>query len=144
MKLFSIYIDMGALLTVIIEKADNNYSAYIDGIDGIVTTGNSIDEIKKNMVEAIELYVETCKELDLECPEELEGDYQLNFKMDVKSLLEFYSGIFTKAGLERITGINQKQLWHYASGNRNPRPEQKIKIETALHKLGEDLLSINL
>lgn len=135
---------MGALLTVIIEKADNNYSAYIDGIDGIVTTGNSIDEIKKNMVEAIELYVETCKELDIECPEELEGDYQLNFKMDVKSLLEFYSGIFTKAGLERITGINQKQLWHYASGNRNPRPEQKIKIETALHKLGEDLLSINL
>lgn len=135
---------MRALLTVIIEKADNNYSAYIDGIDGIVTTGNSIDEIKKNMVEAIELYVETCKELDLECPEELEGDYQLNFKMDVKSLLEFYSGIFTKAGLERITGINQKQLWHYASGNRNPRPEQKIKIETALHKLGEDLLSINL
>lgn len=132
------------LLTVIIEKADNNYSAYIDGIDGIVTTGNSIDEIKKNMVEAIELYVETCKELELECPEELEGDYQLNFKMDVKSLLEFYSGIFTKAGLERITGINQKQLWHYASGNRNPRPEQKIKIETALHKLGEDLLSINL
>lgn len=135
---------MGALLTVIIEKADNNYSAYIDGIDGIITTGNTIDEIKKNMVEAIELYVETCKELDLECPEELEGDYQLNFKMDVKSLLEFYSGIFTKAGLERITGINQKQLWHYASGNRNPRPEQKIKIETALHKLGEDLLSINL
>lgn len=135
---------MAVQLTVIIEKADNNYSAYIDGIDGIVTTGNTIDEIKKNMVEAIELYVETCKELDLECPEELEGDYQLNFKMDVKSLLEFYSGIFTKAGLERITGINQKQLWHYASGNRNPRPEQKIKIETALHKLGEDLLSINL
>ena len=135
---------LNTLLTVIIEKADNNYSAYIDGIDGIITTGNTIDEIKKNMVEAIELYVETCKELDLECPEELEGDYQLNFKMDVKSLLEFYSGIFTKAGLERITGINQKQLWHYASGNRNPRPEQKIKIETALHKLGEDLLSINL
>ena len=135
---------MDRQLTVIIEKADNNYSAYIDGIDGIITTGNTIDEIKKNMVEAIELYVETCKELDLECPEELEGDYQLNFKMDVKSLLEFYSGIFTKAGLERITGINQKQLWHYASGNRNPRPEQKIKIETALHKLGEDLLSINL
>lgn len=135
---------MAVQLTVIIEKADNNYSAYIDGIDGIITTGNTIDEIKKNMVEAIELYVETCKELDLECPEELEGDYQLNFKMDVKSLLEFYSGIFTKAGLERITGINQKQLWHYASGNRNPRPEQKIKIETALHKLGEDLLSINL
>ena len=54
-------------------------------------------------------------------------------------MLQFYAGIFTKAGLERITGINQKQLWHYASGTRNPRPEQVLKIETALHKLGEEL-----
>ena len=74
----------------------------------------------------------------------LKGDYSLVFKMDVKSFLEFYTGIFTKAGLERVTGINQKQLWHYASGNRNPRPEQVVKIETALHKLGEELISINL
>ena len=51
---------------------------------------------------------------------------------------------FTKAGLERITGINQKQLWHYASGTRNPRPEQSIKIESALHRLGEELIAINL
>ena len=64
--------------------------------------------------------------------------------MDVKSLLDFYSGIFSKAGLERITGINQKQLWHYASGNRKPRPEQAMKLENALHKLGEELISINL
>ena len=131
-------------LTVIIERAENNYSAYIDGLDGIITTGDTIDEIKNNMLKAINAYTETCKELALEIPKELKGEFELRFKMDVKSLLDFYSGIFTKAGLERITGINQKQLWHYASGNRKPRAEQSLKLENALHKLGEELLSISL
>ncbi len=131
-------------LRIIIERAENNYSAYIDGIDGIIATGQTVDEIKTNMIEAINAFVEECKDLGCEVPKELQGDYELNFKMDVKSLLDFYSGIFSKAGLERITGINQKQLWHYASGNRNPRPEQSLKLETALHKLGEELLSISL
>lgn len=96
------------------------------------------------MIESIDTFVSECEELGCDIPEELQGDYELVFKMDVRSLLEFYSGIFSKAGLERITGINQKQLWHYASGGRNPRPEQSLKLEKALHKLGEELLSISL
>ena len=131
-------------LKIIIERAENNYSAFIEGLGGIVATGKTVDEIKMNMIEAIEAFIVECKELGCDIPEELKGDYELIFKMDVKSLLDFYSGIFTKAGLERITGINQKQLWHYASGNRNPKPEQNLKLEKALHKLGEALLSISL
>lgn len=129
---------------VIIERTDNNYSAYVDGITGIAVTGTSVDEIKMAMLEAIQFYVEECKEMNCEVPEELQDDYELVFKMDVESLLNFYSGVFSKAGLERITGINQKQLWHYASGGRKPRQEQIFKLEKALHKLGEELLSIHL
>lgn len=131
-------------LTVIIERTENNYSAYLAEVDGVIATGHSVDEIKANIVNAITVLLEDCREYGEEIPEELKGDYSLTFKMDVKSFLDFYTGIFTKAGLERITGINQKQLWHYASGGRAPRPEQIIKIETALHKLGEELISINL
>lgn len=132
------------LLRVIIERAENNYSAYIDGIDGITATGSTIDEIKRNIITAIEAFVEECSELGCELPEEFKDDYELSFKMDVKSFLNFYEGVFSKAGLERIAGINQKQLWHYASGNRVPRQEQNLRLETALHKLGEELLSISL
>lgn len=131
-------------LTVIIEKTENNYSAYLQEVDGIIATGKNVEEIKAGIINSINVLTEDCKEFGGVIPAELEGDYELSFKMDVKSLLQFYSGIFTKAGLERITGINQKQLWHYASGMRNPRPEQALKIETALHKLGEELLAINL
>lgn len=133
-----------ALLRVIIERAENNYSAYIDGIDGITATGYTIDEIKRNIITAIEAFVEECSGLGCELPEAFKDDYELSFKMDIKSFLDFYEGVFSKAGLERIAGINQKQLWHYASGNRVPRQEQNLRLETALHKLGEELLSISL
>lgn len=35
-------------LQVIIERAEDNYSAYIEGIDGVVATGNSIDRDRKS------------------------------------------------------------------------------------------------
>lgn len=109
-----------------------------------MATGKTVDEIKAGIINSINVLIEDCREFGGVVPAELKEDYELTFKMDVKSMLQFYAGIFTKAGLERITGINQKQLWHYASGTRNPRPEQVLKIETALHKLGEELLAINL
>lgn len=64
--------------------------------------------------------------------------------LDVQSLLTIYEGIFTKSGLEKLTGINQKQLWHYAKGASKPRPEQRRKIERALHRLGSELVSLSL
>ncbi len=43
-----------------------------------------------------------------------------------------------------MTGINQKQLQHYASGLKKPRPTQVKKIETAIHNLGKELISVEL
>lgn len=131
-------------VTVIIEKSDHNFSAYIEGIDGIAVTGDTIDEIKQRMAEAIQFYVEVAQEEGLEVPEPFKGEYELSFKMDMVSFFEFYTKIFSKAGLERLSGINQKQLWNYASGKRRPRPEQSVRLETALHKLGEELIAISL
>lgn len=131
-------------LNVIIERSENNYSAYLQEVDGVIAVGKSVAEIKQSLIEAIDVLIDSCNELGCEIPMELQGDYTLSFKMDVRSVLDFYSNIFTKAALERITGINQKQLWHYASGERVPRAEQAVKLENALHKLGEELLSIQL
>ena len=53
-------------LTVIVERTDNNYSAFLLGIDGIVATGNSVEEIKTNMVESINAFIEDCQEFGLQ------------------------------------------------------------------------------
>jgi hypothetical protein len=46
--------------------------------------------------------------------------------------------------LERIAGINQKQIQHYSTGHRKPRLAQRRKIEAALHKLGQELIAVEL
>jgi hypothetical protein len=66
-------------------------------------------------------------------------EVEFEFVYDVASFLDYYQKTFSKSGLEHITGINQKQLGHYASGLKHPRPETIKKIETALHKLGNEL-----
>lgn len=131
-------------LNATIESLEGNYSAFIQDLDGVVATGSTIEEIKANLLDAVDDYVETCKELGCELPEVLKEDYRIDFTMDVKSLLALYDGIFTKAGLERLTGINQKQLWHYANGSSVPRRAQVLKIENALHRLGNELISVHL
>lgn len=131
-------------LNVIIERAENNFSAYVREIDGITATGTSIDEIKSSILEAVDEYISFCNDMHMNIPEVLSSDFELAFEIDVQSLLSIYEGIFSKSGLEKLTGINQKQLWHYAKGISKPRPEQRRRIESALHRLGSELISLTL
>ena len=131
-------------LTAIIESAENNYAAYIEGLDGIVATGETVTDIKESLLQAVNEYVLLCEETGCEVPLDLRGNYRIEFKMDVKSLLNVFSKVFTKSGLERLTGINQKQLWHYASGMSVPRRAQVTKIENAIHRLADELHAIQL
>jgi predicted RNase H-like HicB family nuclease len=135
---------MNTQVKVIIEHAGDNFSAYVADVDGIAVTGDSVDEIKASMYEAIDDYIQICKECELEMPEQFLEDYDLVFELDVCSLLKIYEGIFSKAGLEKLTGINQKQLWHYANGKSKPRQAQRLKIEQGLHRLGNELISLHL
>lgn len=131
-------------LSAVIERAEGNFSAYLREVDGITVTGKSIDEIKVSLTDAIEDYIDFCEENNIVLPPELQGRYEIVFELDICSLLSIYEGIFSKSGLEKLTGINQKQLWHYAKGISTPRPAQRQRIENALHRLGSELLSISL
>jgi hypothetical protein len=77
-------------------------------------------------------------------PEIFQNEYEFDYKWDVESLLYYYDGIITRSALEKLTGINQRQLGHYATGRSKPRPIQSKKIEKALHNLGDELNSISL
>ena len=122
----------------------NNYCAHAPILLGCVSTGATLSDIKKNIKEAIEFHVESSLEDGDPIPEVFIGEYVLEFKLSVEALLNAYSDVFTKAALSRITGINQRQLWHYASGMRKPRPIQRKRIEDGLHRLGTELLNIGV
>jgi len=122
----------------------NNYCAYAPILLGCVSTADTLAEMKKNIKEAIEFHVETSLENNDPISAVFKGEYQLEFKLSTEALLNAYSNIFTKAALSRITGINERQLWHYASGSRKPRPAQRKRIEDGLHRLGAELLTIEI
>jgi len=131
-------------LHAVIEHANSNYSAYVEEITGVAGIGSTLEEVRQSLKEGLVVLKEACEELGNPVPEELKGPYEIVFRMDTRSFLQMYCKIFTKSALERLTGINQKQLWHYANGLSTPRPAQVKKIENALHKLGRELISLEL
>ncbi|HEY5265373.1 MAG TPA: type II toxin-antitoxin system HicB family antitoxin [Acidimicrobiales bacterium] len=44
--------------TIVIEDAGTNFAAYVIGLDGVITTGKTIDEVIENMREAIPFHLE--------------------------------------------------------------------------------------
>jgi len=43
---------------VVIEKAENNYSAYVPDLPGCVSVGDTLEEIEQMIREAIEFHIE--------------------------------------------------------------------------------------
>jgi predicted RNase H-like HicB family nuclease len=129
-------------IKIVIEKTKNHYSAYAENVEGIYGAGNTPDEAKQSILNAITLLKKYNKAQNI--PAILKGNYELVYRFDAESLLTYYKKVFTNSALERITGINQRQLQHYSSGLKKPRLAQKKKIETALHQLGSELMAIVL
>jgi len=43
---------------IVIEKADNNYSAYVPDVPGCIATGATADEVKQRLADALEFHLE--------------------------------------------------------------------------------------
>ena len=105
---------------VVIETArtENGYSGASELLPGwIVATTGDFDNFKKEVVDSIRFYVDCAKKDGDEYPAVFDGEYELVYKFDVQSLLLYYQGIFSFSALQTITGINQKQLAHYAEAS---------------------------
>lgn len=54
---------------IIIEKGENNYSAYVPDLPGCVAVGDTIEEVKQEIAEAIEFHIEGLRNDGLSIPE---------------------------------------------------------------------------
>ena len=61
---------------IVIEKAENNYAAYLPDLPGCVATGQTIEETEQQIREAIDLHLRGMREDGLPVPEPSSGvDY---------------------------------------------------------------------
>jgi hypothetical protein len=128
-------------VNAIVEKGkDNLFSVNMDYYEfdfGLSGFGHTAQEAINDFYQCWEEAKEMCEKENKEVPQ-----LEFNIKYDVTSFLDYYAGILSKAGLEEITGINQKQLWHYASGKRKPSKPTIMRIKTNLHHFAENLLQV--
>jgi predicted RNase H-like HicB family nuclease len=47
---------------IVIEKAENNYSAYVPDLPGCIATGATMEEVEQHIREAIEFHLNGMKE----------------------------------------------------------------------------------
>ncbi|MCE7060135.1 type II toxin-antitoxin system HicB family antitoxin [Dyadobacter sp. CY343] len=124
-----------------IGRSKDHFGAYAENVAKIYGGGDTIEEVKQSILECIEI-VKSFDDKNI--PSALKGEYELVWKLDVGSFLQYYKGIFNQTGIAKLTGINEKLLNHYASGLKKPRPAQAKRIEAALHQLGSELLAVQL
>lgn len=129
-------------LIINICASKDSFGAYSVNYDGIYAAGNSIEECKKDVYKAIEL-IKTNLSED-RWPSVLKGEYEIEWHYDVETLLQTYGLLLSLSGLEKITGIHQKQLWSYMHGKSKPRRQQIEKIEKGIKRFGKELAQISL
>lgn len=133
---------MRKVIAIIETGPDRTFSIYSHGADdlpyGVIGTGETIADAKEDFMMA---YQEV-KESILETGQAFE-EVEFVFRYDIPSFLQEFAFAFTLAGLERITGINQKQLGHYVSGYRKPSAKTIKKMEEGIHRFSKQLEMIH-
>ena len=118
------------------------FGAFSENCDGIYAAGDSIEAVKADTYEAIRLIKKNLPEE--RWPDQIKGEFEIEWKFDVPSFLEYYSGFMSLAGMEKMTGIHQKQLSNYLNHRAVPRQKQVDRIITGIHRFARELLSITL
>jgi len=130
-----------ATLTVNIDW-ENNYGAYSDEVSGCVATHKTLEGVKQAYAEALKFHLEGMRADGDETPEVLQGEYNLDFVLNIRAILHYFDGIFTRSALSRVTGINERQLGHYVTGHRKPRQEQRRKIVEGIRRIGKEINTV--
>ena len=119
---------------------DGKFSAFMDCYDydfGLAGFGNTAKEAIADFYACVEEEKTMCEKEGKTMPE-----LEFEIRYDLTSFLDYYAGILSKSGLEKITGVNQKQLWHYSSGKRKPTRATSLRIQNNLHRFADNLKQV--
>jgi len=116
-------------IEMIIEKTETGYCAYAHKY-AVYTVGGSLPELKKNILEALNLYFE-------ESGKKI-AEQDLKITLDLPQFFEFYKVINAKAFGERI-GMSQSLLAQYIKGIKKPSAAQTQKILQGVQQVGKEL-----
>ncbi len=120
-------------IKVTVEKTNTGFSAGAVKYP-VYTAGDSLEEIRSNIVAALNLYFEYNNK-------ELVSEGNVRMVLDLASFFEFYKVINAKALSERI-GMNQSLLAQYIQGVKKPSAIQTRRILKGVQQVGKELVEM--
>lgn len=124
---------------------DTGYCCMCELLPGwTASSGKDFKKFDAYVRESIVFYLDCAREDGDEYPSVFDGEYEIEYEFDIRALLNYYQHLLPFSGLQDITGINQKQLAHYAAGRQRPRPERVKYIETCIHNFADELKKVNV
>ena len=128
---------------VIIEKDENGFSAFIDGVDStIIGEGISVAEAKADLDNSYKEVLASYLENGESIPEELQ-ELSFDYKYDISALFNAFDFINVSKFAQR-RGVSPSLMRHYKGGDTYISDNQAKRIESGLHQLARELLSVTL
>ena len=82
-------------LIIIVGASPDHFGAYAENCPGIYGAGDTAEEAKQNALKGLELFVDSRDKKDL--PAILQGEYDIVYKYDTQSFLNYCNRIFSDA-----------------------------------------------
>jgi predicted RNase H-like HicB family nuclease len=126
-------------LNAIIERSEDCFYAYIQQLDGCVAGGSTYAEVKKNLEEIVNIFIEEDPDLQTE----YKDGFKLKFEVNLQTVFELLPEV-NISQLAKLGKINPGLLRQYVSGSKTASENQAKRVMNAIDKLINKLNSISL
>jgi len=128
---------------VMVRPNQDGWWAEVTSLPGCFSHGDTLEELKTNIREAIDLHLEGLIDSDENTPDELlRGEYDLNLRINIQDLFEHFP--ITVKGVSERAGINRTLLNQYVKGDKTMSEKQAVRIMEAINKIGNELVQLHL
>ncbi len=107
-----------------------------------VATGKTLEEVKTNIVDALNFHIQGMKEHGETIPDDFQEGWEPEFHLTTRAQLRYSDNYITRKALSRETGIAEQQLSHYANGQRRPKPATQQRISAGILAISKRLAVI--
>lgn len=132
-------------IKVLVSWSGENYNGGIGDseIGAVLVTAATLDEFKSEFEESFKFHIEGMKQNGFKIPDYiLKDEYKIVYDLEATALLKEAEKFTTLAAISRASGINQKQLSHYATGIKQPRAASRERIIKGIHAIGRMALAL--
>ena len=130
-------------IALIEQGKDGSFTIFTPNLQCTITgSGQDVKTAKKDFSNSVSEMILSYSETGRSLPKELQN-LTFEYKFDIASLFDYYNWInVTK--FAKIAGINASLMRQYKKGLSYISEKQANKIESTLHKLGNELSDIRL